>query len=145
MEENFEDICCTNTAYAALSRLFFVRICEDSGSTTHKISNSGIAVWRNFVQNIKGNYQDLLDVAFKDVAHVYSSLFEAFVFDWFGKGSGLLKIFWREPFSLEMSRESNGGNFREPDSCFPGDAARAGDWRRPQRQPKTGPTMMVRK
>jgi hypothetical protein len=89
-EENFEDIFCTNTAYVALSRLFFVRICEDSGLTTHKISNSGIAVWRDFVQNIKGNYQDLLDVAFKDVSHVYSSLFEESVFDWFGKGNGLL-------------------------------------------------------
>src|SRR5882724_1292687 len=90
LEENFEDIFCTNTAYVALSRLFFVRICEDSGLTTHKISNSGIAVWRDFVQNIKGNYQDLLDVAFKDVSHVYSSLFEESVFDWFGKGNGLL-------------------------------------------------------
>lgn len=90
LEENFEDIFCTNTAYVALSRLFFVRICEDAGLTTHKISNSGIAVWRKFVQNIKGNYQDLLDVAFKDVAHVYSSLFESSVFDWFGKGNGSL-------------------------------------------------------
>ncbi|HEY6350801.1 MAG TPA: N-6 DNA methylase [Candidatus Angelobacter sp.] len=89
-EENFEDIFCTNTAYVALSRLFFVRICEDAGLTTHKISNSGIAVWREFVRNIKGNYQDLLDVAFKDVAHVYSSLFESSVFDWFGKSNGIL-------------------------------------------------------
>lgn len=89
-EEHFEDIFCTNTAYVALSRLFFVRIGEDVGLTTRKISNSGIAAWRDFVQNIKGNYQDLLEVAFKDVAHVYSSLFEASVFDWFGKGNGEL-------------------------------------------------------
>jgi hypothetical protein len=89
-EDHFEDIFCTNTAYVALSRLIFVRICEDVGLTTRKISNSGIAVWREFVQNIKGNYQDLLDVAFKDVASVYSSLFESSVFDWFGQGNGLL-------------------------------------------------------
>jgi hypothetical protein len=89
-EDHFEDIFCTNTAYVALSRLIFVRICEDVGLTTRKISNSGIAVWRDFVQNIKGNYQDLLDVAFKDVAHVYSSLFESSVFDWFGQENGLL-------------------------------------------------------
>jgi hypothetical protein len=88
-EDNFEDIFCTNTAYVALSRLIFVRICEDVGLTTRKISNSGIAVWRDFVRNIKGNYQDLLDVAFKDVAHVYSCLFESSVFDWFGQGNGL--------------------------------------------------------
>jgi hypothetical protein len=45
-EDHFEDIFCTNTAYVALSRLIFVRICEDVGFTTRKISNSGIAVWR---------------------------------------------------------------------------------------------------
>ena len=89
-EDHFEDIFCTNTAYVALSRLIFVRICEDVGLTTRKISNSGIAVWRDFVRNIKGNYQDLLEVAFKDVASVYSSLFESSVFDWFGQGNGLL-------------------------------------------------------
>ena len=84
-EEHFEEIFCVNTAYVALSRLFFVRICEDLGLTTRKISNSGIATWRKFVANIKERYQDLLEVAFKDVAHVYSSLFESSVFDWFGK------------------------------------------------------------
>lgn len=89
-EEHFEDIFCTNTAYVALSRLFFVRICEDAGLTTRKISNSGIAVWREFVQNIREQYQDLVDVAFKDVANVYSSLFESSVFDWFGQGDGKL-------------------------------------------------------
>lgn len=89
-EENFEDIFCTNTAYVALSRLFFVRICEDAGLTTHKISNSGIAVWRNFVQHIKGSYQDLLDVAFKDVAHLNPGLFEPCPFDWLGRGDTAL-------------------------------------------------------
>src|SRR5271157_5845934 len=89
-ESAFEDIFCTNTAYVALSRLIFVRICEDVGLTTRKISNSGIAVWRDFVQNIKEQYQDLLDVAYKDVAHIYSSLFESSVFDWFGKSNGVL-------------------------------------------------------
>jgi hypothetical protein len=107
-EEHFEDIFCTNTAYVALSRLFFVRICEDVGLTTRKISNSGIAIWRNFVENIKGHYQDLLDVAFKDVAHVYVSLFEPTVFDWFGKGNTKLHdILERILFRL------NAFNFRE--------------------------------
>jgi hypothetical protein len=89
-DEHFEDIFCTNTAYVALSRLFFVRICEDAGLTTRKISNSGIRVWRNFVENIKKHYYDLLDVAFKDIRHIYLSLFEPTVFDWFGKGDGKL-------------------------------------------------------
>jgi hypothetical protein len=89
-DEHFEEIFCTNTAYVALSRLFFVRICEDAGLTTRKISNRGIRVWRDFVQNIKEHYQDLLDVAFKDIKHIYLSLFEPTVFDWFGKGNGKL-------------------------------------------------------
>ncbi|MGH9424872.1 MAG: N-6 DNA methylase, partial [Terriglobia bacterium] len=118
-EEHFEDIFCTNTAYVALSRLIFVRICEDVGLTTRKISNSGIAVWREFVQNIKGNYQDLLDVAFKDVAHVYSSLFESSVFDWFGKGDGKLHdlleriLFRLNAFSFrEMNRDVLGSIYQ---------------------------------
>lgn len=107
-EAAFEDIFCTNTAYVVLSRLIFVRICEDVGLTTRKISNSGIAVWREFVQNIKGQYQDLLDVAYKDVAHVYSSLFESSVFDWFGQVNGVLHaILERILFRL------NAFNFKE--------------------------------
>lgn len=89
-EDHFEDIFCTNTAYVALSRLIFVRICEDVGLTTRKISNSGIAVWRDFVRNIKGNYQDLLEVAFKDVASICPGLFEPTIFDCIGQGNGLL-------------------------------------------------------
>jgi len=119
LEEHFEDIFCTNTAYVALSRLIFVRICEDVGLTTRKISNSGVAVWREFVQNIKGNYQDLLDVAFKDVAHVYSSLFESSVFDWFGQGDGLLHdileriLFRLNAFSFrQMSRDLLGSMYQ---------------------------------
>ena len=89
-EEHFEDIFITNTAYVALSRLFFVRICEDAGLTTRKISHEGPSLWRRFVEQIKGHYQDLIEVAYKDVAHVYSQLFEETVFDWYGHGNGQL-------------------------------------------------------
>ncbi len=89
-EEHFEDIFITNTAYVALSRLFFVRICEDIGLTTRKISHEGPSLWRRFVEHIKWRYQDLLEVAFRDVAHVYSQLFEETVFDWYGYGNGQL-------------------------------------------------------
>ncbi|HEX9002070.1 MAG TPA: N-6 DNA methylase [Blastocatellia bacterium] len=89
-EEHFEDIFITNTAYVALSRLFFVRICEDIGLTTRKVSHEGPSLWRRFVDHIKGNYQDLVELAYKDVAHVYSQLFEETVFDWYGQGNGQL-------------------------------------------------------
>lgn len=89
-EKDFEDIFVTNTAYVALSRLFFVRICEDIGLTTRKISHEGPSLWRRFVEHIKWRYQDLLEVAFRDVSHVYSQLFEETVFDWYGYGNGQL-------------------------------------------------------
>lgn len=89
-EEHFEDIFITNTAYVALSRLFFVRICEDIGLTTRKVSHEGPSLWRRFVDHIKWRYQDLVEVAYKDVAHVYSQLFEETVFDWYGHGNGQL-------------------------------------------------------
>jgi hypothetical protein len=89
-EKHFEDIFFTNTAYIALSRLFFVRICEDIGLTTRKISHEGPGIWRRFVEHIKARYQDLVEIAYKDVAHVYSQLFETTVFDWYGHGNGEL-------------------------------------------------------
>jgi hypothetical protein len=89
-EEHFEDIFLTNTAYVALSRLFFVRICEDIGLTTRKVSHEGPGIWARFVEHIKERYQDLIEVAYKDVAHVYSQLFETTVFDWYGTGNGFL-------------------------------------------------------
>ena len=89
-EEHFEDIFITNTAYVALSRLFFVRICEDVGLTTRKVSYEGPSLWRRFVDHIKWRYQDLIEVAYKDVAHIYSELFEETVFDWYGYGNGKL-------------------------------------------------------
>lgn len=89
-EEHFEDIFLTNTAYVALSRLFFVRICEDIGLTTRKVSHEGPGIWQRFVEHIKKRYQDLVEVAYKDVAHVYSQLFETTVFDWYGTGNGFL-------------------------------------------------------
>jgi hypothetical protein len=118
-EDHFEDIFCTNTAYVALSRLIFVRICEDVGLTTRKISNSGIAVWRDFVRNIKGNYQDLLDVAFKDVASICPGLFEPTVFDCIGQGNSVLDdileriLFCLNAFSFrEMNRDLLGSMYQ---------------------------------
>ena len=89
-EEHFEDIFVTNTAYVALTRLFFVRVCEDMGLTTRKVSHGGPGVWRRFVEHIKDSYRDLLDVAYKDAAQVYCRLFETTIFDWYGLGNGRL-------------------------------------------------------
>ncbi len=78
----------TNTAHVVLSRLFFVRLCEDLGLTKRKISHEGVAVWRRLTEEIAGRYQDLLRVAFEDVSYIYQRIFENSVFDWFGKENG---------------------------------------------------------
>ncbi|PYS75721.1 MAG: hypothetical protein DMF66_18675, partial [Acidobacteria bacterium] len=109
-EEHFEEIFITNTAYVALSRLFFVRIGEDTGLTTRKISHEGPGLWRRFVEHIKGRYQDLIEVAYKDVAHIYSQLFETTVFDWYGHGNGELnEILERILFRLNAFSFKNVG------------------------------------
>jgi len=89
-QAHFEDIFVTDAAYVALTRIFFVRICEDIGLTTRKVSNQGPGVWRNLVTHIKDEYKDLLSVAYRDAARVYSRLFEETVFDWSGEGNGVL-------------------------------------------------------
>jgi len=81
--DRLRDIFLTDTVYVVLSRLLFVRLCEDLGLVKKKVSNRGLAAWRELVTNLQGRYQDLLDVAFKDAGLIYSRLFEATVFDWY--------------------------------------------------------------
>ncbi len=88
--EAFLDIFLADTAYVILSRLLFVRLCEDLGLVKKKVSNKGIAVWRELVTNLDTQYQDLLQVAFKDASLIYSRLFEATVFDWCTETDGEL-------------------------------------------------------
>jgi hypothetical protein len=78
----------TDTVHVVLSRLLFVRLCEDLGLVNKKVSNKGLAVWREFVTNLADRYQDLLEVAFRDASLVYGRLFEATVFDWYTDTDG---------------------------------------------------------
>ncbi|MBM3500012.1 MAG: SAM-dependent DNA methyltransferase, partial [Armatimonadetes bacterium] len=86
--DRLRDIFLTDTVYVVLSRLLFVRLCEDLGLVNKKVSNRGLAAWRELVTNLQGRYQDLLDVAFKDAGLIYSRLFEATVFDWYTDTDG---------------------------------------------------------
>ncbi len=83
-EKDFQDIFATNTSYIALSRLLFVRICEDTGLTSKKISNAGMKVWSRLLKNLLPMYKSIMEFAFKDVTPLYEQLFESSVFDWFG-------------------------------------------------------------
>ncbi|HLX61583.1 MAG TPA: hypothetical protein VKX17_09910 [Planctomycetota bacterium] len=94
-EKDFREIFVTNSVHVQMSRLFFVRLCEDTGLVSHRISNSGIGLWGKFVADIDPMFQDLLQIAFKYVASVYERLFEESLFDWFndlnGELSGILE------------------------------------------------------
>ncbi len=97
-----------------------VRICEDAGLTTHKISNSGIAVWREFVQNIKGNYQDLLDVAFKDLRTFTPACSSLPFLTGLGRATVYCMTFWRESSSASTPSTSAKSTAAHP--------ARADSW-----------------
>ncbi len=83
-EKDFEDIFVTNTAHIALSRLLFVRICEDMGLTTRKISNAGMKVWSQLLNDLSPMYKSIVEFTFQQVSPLYQRLFESSVFDWFG-------------------------------------------------------------
>jgi len=89
-EKHFLGIYITDTAYIILSRLLFVRICEDLGMVSPKVSHRGVAIWHEFMGNMPAVYRDLIDAAFKSTRQVYSGLFERTVFDWWAHTNGAL-------------------------------------------------------
>lgn len=89
-EEQFLKIFITDTAYIIMSRLLFVRICEDLGMVSPKVSHRGVAIWQEFFDNAPAAYRDLISAAFSATKHVYSGLFERSVFDWWACTNGQL-------------------------------------------------------
>jgi len=89
-ERDFREIFVTNSVHVLLSRLFFVRLCEDLGLATRCISNAGIGYWRKLTADMGPLYQDLLQLACKYVAPIYERLFEEDLFDWFTGVNGEL-------------------------------------------------------
>ncbi len=83
-ERDFEDIFVSNTSHIALGRLFFARICEDTGLVSKKISNTGMKVWHKLMLSLPRMYKGIVELAFTDITPVYARLFESSVFDWFG-------------------------------------------------------------
>jgi hypothetical protein len=99
-ERDFREIFVTNSVHVMLSRMFFIRLCEDLGLVHHRISNAGIGHWRKLIEDIAPLYQDLIVLACKGVQPIYERLFEENVFDWMedlnGELSGILeKILFR--------------------------------------------------
>lgn len=88
--EESREIFCKETIYVLLNKILMVRICEDKGLVTKKISNNGITMWREFAGFLKDSYRDLLDIAYKDTSRLYSHVYEKGIFDWYSEGDGEL-------------------------------------------------------
>jgi hypothetical protein len=99
-EEFIQRVYATEAANLVLARILFVRFFEDYGMTTTKISNGGIAQFRNFHRHVRDDYRFLLESAFRDTKALYARLFEESIFDWAHEGDGelsriLLRVFYR--------------------------------------------------
>lgn len=99
-ERDFREIFVTNSVHVLLSRLLFVRLCEDLGLTGRRLSNTGIGYWHKFVGGVQPFYEDLLKLACKYIAPIYERLFEEDLFEWFAGINGdvseaLERIFFR--------------------------------------------------
>ena len=99
-EEFINRVYATEASNLVLARILFVRFFEDYGMTTVKISNGGIAQFRNFHRYVTDDYRFLLESAFRDTKALYARLFEESIFDWAHEGDGelsriLLRIFYR--------------------------------------------------
>lgn len=88
--EESQEIFCKEAIYVLLNKILMVRICEDKGLVTKKISNNGITMWREFAGFLKDSYRDLLDIAYKDTSRLYSHVYEKGIFDWYSEGDGEL-------------------------------------------------------
>jgi type I restriction-modification system DNA methylase subunit len=89
-EDASKQVFCRETVYVLLNKIFLIRICEDKRLVTKKISNNGIAVWKQFVAYLDDSYRDLLDVAYKDISQLYSHIYERGIFDWYDTSNGEL-------------------------------------------------------
>lgn len=80
------ELFCTEAMYILFNRLLLLRIFEDKGLTTRKISNGGIKnwlAWKGFFEFRKANYTELLRSAYETMDRVYPHLYRQSIFDWY--------------------------------------------------------------
>ncbi|GFP24787.1 hypothetical protein HKBW3S43_01049 [Candidatus Hakubella thermalkaliphila] len=81
-----QELFCTETMYILFNRLLLLRIFEDKGLTTRKISNGGIKnwlAWKGFFEFRKVNWSELLRSAYETMNQVYPHLYRPGIFDWY--------------------------------------------------------------
>jgi hypothetical protein len=99
MAEDYEAEFCLQTVYIFVTRLLLIRICEDKGLITQKISDGGYKDYLDFSQrfftNIADAHATLLDMAYKDTGYIYGHFFSRDVFDWYTwEEEAIVRLFW---------------------------------------------------
>lgn len=99
MAENHAAEFCLQTAYIFVTRLLLIRICEDKGLITQKISDGGYKDYldfsHRFFTNIADAHTTLLEVAYKDTGYIYGHFFRSDVFDWYTwEEEAIVRLFW---------------------------------------------------
>jgi|GEM_PF-5986050 len=120
-EKELLNIYLTDVSYIALSRILFIRICEDKQLIKPKISNGGLKAWKMLTTKMERSYPDLLKVAYSETSReVYAPLFEGGIFEWYTWQNGLLsetleKIFFLlNSFNLsKIDRDTLGDLYQE--------------------------------
>jgi type I restriction enzyme M protein len=99
MAEDYEAEFCLQTVYIFVTRLLLIRICEDKGLITQKISDGGYKDYldfgRRFFTNIADAHATLLEIAYKDTGYIYGHFFSRDIFDWHTwEEEAIVRLFW---------------------------------------------------
>jgi hypothetical protein len=99
MAEDADAEFCLQTVYIFVTRLLLIRICEDKGLITQKISDGGYKAYTDFSDGFFTYIADvhaiLLDLAYKDTSYIYGHFFSRDVFDWYTwEEEAIVRLFW---------------------------------------------------
>ncbi|MHA1490894.1 MAG: Eco57I restriction-modification methylase domain-containing protein [Promethearchaeota archaeon] len=81
---------CKESIYILLNKLLFVRILEDKNIIKTQISNGGIELLRDYIQDTDQKYKGVLDFAFNNAQTYYRHFYEPGILDWLILGNGEL-------------------------------------------------------
>jgi type I restriction-modification system DNA methylase subunit len=86
-----KEVFCKESIYALMSRLLFIRICEDKDLLKKRISNGGTDIFKQFVDNPEEAYKQVLELSYKNASSIYSHFYEkGNPLDWYYTGDGNL-------------------------------------------------------
>ncbi|MFQ5434760.1 MAG: N-6 DNA methylase, partial [Anaerolineae bacterium] len=99
---------CLQTVYIFITRLLLIRICEDKGIITEKISDGGYKTYLEFSDKFYDYFghanRRLLEMAYDDTSYIYGHFFSKSVFDWYN---------WEEETIVRLLAVLNPYNFKE--------------------------------